>query len=1005
MTGQGFVRVDSQTDTAPSWLTRHARGAWPYLLVWALVAQSVLGRIDGALRTKHVVLAVPGGVGDIASPTVLLDTGKVDAVVSGWSDDVGALLITYLVFDVVLMALTTLLLLALRSAVTDLLEDVRQTEGAERASTFAHQFPAAALSALRWSSLAVFGYLFADLVETGTAVLIGLCGGPAAGLVWLLGSASLAKWLLLVLALVPVALAAFALTTLRRRMLAGLNAVRGLAVVALVLVVLFLMLRGDMGRQIDDVVGHAAQSWTRATLATLLALGTSWVMVLGGERCVAAYRRPPDAHPLTKRDLGWSLVVAALLVGAGAVAARLGGPYGPTAVALAVLPGAALLGWALLSLPAQVRDIEIVDRRPDPPAPPMTLVWVLASVPPVLLLLSVVRASVTVWAVDGTPHVGLWSWTVVLVLLVAGLLHRLRGLASRPGPSVDVPRAEGLWWTAGAALLLGVAALWPGAGAWMGLGTVGVVFLFALIVNIAVVGLTLLGDALASRGALAVTGLRRMPVLSLLVVWGVVASLADTDGRYYDVKLMDREARTSEATAPSHPDEALQAWLGDAPGGQGQDRSLVFVTASGGGIRAAYWTELVWACAFGLRCGDVDLREEDRTDQVFMASGVSGGAVGLSLVLGGTTTADERAELFDRDFLAPAVAAAVARDLPNSVLRLPFPGHDRAATLADAFASVDAGLRAPFSSYDRRPELALSGTSVEDGCRFTLSTLRQAQPRHRCGGAVSGIPVEGPGQAPVRDGHTYLCRGTGGARADIRLADAAFLSARFPYVSPAATLHPCHEGEETYVLDGGMFDNSGGSSVTNVLSTLVPELDRINAAPGDGCVIPRLLVIDNQFASSARAGAVARPLQSLGPAQTLLSFYGDRSDRELARAVGTVVREAQRAHRACHPDRPNLDPKDAVVVVHPVIAGGAAAPLGWTLAGTTREAMARQVQIDCERVDEPSGEGRTAPDASGMREHRKATCAALRTVDGWWDPQPQEVADRQSESGAMPDQR
>ncbi|AXH95436.1 hypothetical protein [Ornithinimicrobium avium] len=989
------------------------RWAWPFLLVCALAAQSVLGRVDGALRARHDVGAVSGGLGDIASPAAVVEPGMVDAVVSGWSDDVDVLLWTYLAFDLVLMTMVALLVLRLRSAVARLLQQdhARPAVDPATAQLPADEASAAAVSvgavaALRWSVLAVVGYLFADLAETVIAVRLGLESSAPGWAAVMLGTSSILKWVLLVFAVVPVLLAGAGLRDLRKPALAGLRAVRGLVLVAAALVAVFLMLTGDIGRQIDDVAGHAAQSPTRAALATLLAVATSGVMVVGGRRCVTAYRSRPDVRPMSARYLltaggaGLALVVVGLVVG-------LSGPerYRPTALALLLLPGAGLLGWSLLSWPQGVRDLKMTD-SPDPVEPSTSPVWVLASAPPLLLLLVVVRAATTVWAVGEAPPSGLLIWSgvmgvIVAIVLIAVIVASVRVVvdARLPGraPAHETLPSEGLWWIGASLVLLAVAALGTTATGWMWLGSVAVVFLFALIGSVGLVGLTLLGDAIAPRGALAVAGLRRMPLMTLLVLWGVVASLVDTKGFYYDVALVDRPAaaQNDHHTTASSVGRALDVWLG--PPGSGpaeQDRSLVFVTASGGGIRAAYWTQLVWECAFGTRCGEADVRAQDRSEQVFMASGVSGGAVGLALVVAGKTLPDGRSDLLGKDFLAPALAAALARDLPNSVLRLPVDGYDRAATLADAVASVDAGLTMPLSSYDGAPQLALSGTSVEDGCRFTLSTVMQARSRNHCSGLVAEIPTSGPGAAPVRDGLTYLCdRSRVGG--DIRLVDAAFLSARFPYVSPAASLHRCHGDEETYVLDGGMYDNSGGSSVTNVLAALAPYLDRRNgrvdtrrADAEVGCVIPRMLVIENQFASSARPDAVARPLQSVGPARALLSFYDDRSDRELARAVDAVTTAAQRAHRLCYPGASELKAEDVVVVVHPVAAGGVAAPLGWTLAETTRKRMAQQVQVDCAEVDAPTQGIAPGPDDAGLEEHRRETCAALRTVDGWWGDPP-----------------
>lgn len=1022
---QRWIRRCSRADTKLTALTVTCRPAWPVFVVGVLVAQSVLGRLDGALRTKHAAQEVSGGLGDITAPTAALDPEVPVAIVSGWRD-VEGLLWGYLAADIIMMSLLAGLLLLLRVTLLDWLGGDGRYQRRLRAAARSRdrQLATAAASALRWSTLAVLGYLAADLVETVMAVGWGLSGTLPRLAAMAIGGAALLKWASLVLAVIPMVLVCLGIPVLRRRAFAGLTALRGHVLIAVVLIAVFLLLRGDIGRQIDDVVAHAAESPSRALGTTLLAMATSLVMIVGGRRCLAAYRSRPDIRGVRTEWL-WRTGGIAAAVATGGLLLSTFGPQivRPTALALLTLPGVAVLVWTALTAPKGVRQLEIVYMRPDPPSPPMTWVWLLGSVPLLILLLAVVRAATTVSVVQGEPAVSLlvWGGSVALALFVAMVLRAPAGPAVPQRPrsagavtSVlkrDVTRLEALCWTAAALGLITFAAFRP-VGLWMGIGSVAVVYCFALIGTLLAVGLTLLGDALAPRGALALTGLRRMPVMTLLVLWGLVASVSDTQGRYYDAPLV---GAGTEVTAPPSRAEpaatALTAWTQADPderAAPGEDRSLVFITASGGGIRAAYWTQLVWDCFLATHCDGHQVRDQDRSHKVFLASGVSGGAVGLSLVRSGTTPQDARGDVLNKDFLAPALAAALSRDLPNSILRLPLPGHDRAAVLADALATADAGLETTFAEVRGTPHLALSGTSVEDGCRLTLSTVSQGLKATRCGGVVTGLPDEGPDASPVRDALAFLCD-RAGQRGDIALADAALLSARFPYVSPTAALHSCFGGgETTYVLDGGMFDNSGGSSVSNVLAALAQPLDAHNdraahdqrnvgvqqseQVPWHGCVIPRLLVIENQFASDAQPVAASRPLQTLGPGQALLSFYDDRSDRELARAAADIERSAERAEMLCSRGSTQGETGGdtaSVVVVHPVEAGGAAAPLGWTLADSTRRVMAEQVPTDCSGVPvaRPSAaDDEVGPDEDGRAMHRIRMCAALRTVDTWLDP-------------------
>lgn len=1017
MSGTGAGRLTTIHER--SWRSvDRAEKAWPYLVVLVLIAQSVLDRVDGALASRHRVGAVSGGVGDIATPGSLAEPEVPAQVVTGWVDP-GRLLWTYLAVDVVLMVLVAALLLVLRRRMLKALGKTSPQGSSDRA----------VVGALWWSWLPALIYLVTDGGETGTAVLVATTGSFASSTAMFVGFMSLLKWVALALALLPHLLALLALPTRRRALLAGLDALRGHVLVVGLLTVLFLMLQGDIGRQIDDVVVHAAENVAPALAATGLAWALSSVMVVGGLRCLAAYQAPPAITAVSDALLrGAGVLGAALLI--GAFAAWQLGPdaYRGTALALLVVPGAAVLLWWLLSLPRQVRE---VGTTPEPPSSkpamcassdtsterPTGWLHALAVVPPILLTLAVVRATVTSHTLTEEAPLGPMIWTAVLCLLLLVAGAALRGAAGRPSATPIVRaqaaagRAEATGWVVASAVGLAVMAGSASSTLWTAVGTLGVLLVSALVLLVGLVGLTLLGDSLAPRGALALTGLRRMPLISMLVLWGVLASAADREGRYYDARLLAGPG-TESSWLPVSPGLALSRWAeAGHPSDPAEARSLIFVTASGGGVRAAYWTQLVWECSFGTSCGAAEGLNADRSTDVFMASGVSGGAVGLSIVLGGDAPAVGRDEVLDQDFLAPALAAAVSRDLPNSVLRLPWSGNDRAATLADAVTRAATGLGKGFGTYASHPHLAMSGTSVEDGCRLTLSTIRQDSRWTRCQGSVTEVPSGGPGPSPVRRGQDYLCD-RDHRRSDLTLADAAFLSARFPYVSPAASLPGCTRARgTTYVLDGGMYDNSGASSVSNVLDALAPHLDarnrRASAVGGEtittvqesgepgtwrGCVIPRLLVIENQFSSIARSPETQRPLQTLGPAQTLLSFYGDRSDRELALAARKVQRAADRAHRLCSIDA--VGP--SVVVVHPVRAGGAAAPLGWTLSEQTRDLMARQAQVVCADPEKPIGrstptkaEASPAPDGTPdqeedvLHQHGLETCSDRAAVHAW----------------------
>ena len=135
-------------------------------------------------------------------------------------------------------------------------------------------------------------------------------------------------------------------------------------------------------------------------------------------------------------------------------------------------------------------------------------------------------------------------------------------------------------------------------------------------------------------------GLRRFPAIAFVLVWALLVAII------YPSSFHD--ARPGDAAAPPGPppslEKAYDTWLAAAP--KGSARPLVLVAAEGGGIRAAVWTALVMECIFGpgpvkddsqvcTHQGSFDAQAaaaDVRANRlpVFLASGASGGSVGLA---------------------------------------------------------------------------------------------------------------------------------------------------------------------------------------------------------------------------------------------------------------------------------------------------------------------------------------------------------------------------------------
>jgi hypothetical protein len=148
------------------------------------------------------------------------------------------------------------------------------------------------------------------------------------------------------------------------------------------------------------------------------------------------------------------------------------------------------------------------------------------------------------------------------------------------------------------------------------------------------------------------------------------------------------------------------------------------------------------------------------------------------------------------------------------------------------FLSLDAGCR------NLVPLLLFNGTHG-DGARVNVSPLD--------GDEDSGGRTAPPSQPVLTpDSHDLLdvlCPGQ-----DVPLFTAAFLSARFPFVTPAGHLPhaPCTPAshETLDIVDGGYHDNSGASQVGEVWAALAPMVAHVNRAGTGPIVRPVLIEVD-----------------------------------------------------------------------------------------------------------------------------------------------------------------
>jgi len=276
----------------------------------------------------------------------------------------------------------------------------------------------------------------------------------------------------------------------------------------------------------------------------------------------------------------------------------------------------------------------------------------------------------------------------------------------------------------------------------------------------------------------------------------------------------------SPSSSPARLDQALDRWQAQAPRLPDGRSNLVVVATAGGGLRAGFWTATV--------LGAIQDRTRTFDKQLFAVSGVSGGSLGaavfVTLVSGQVSLSDRPANcdaagrrmgrvecdgqaVLSQDFLAPPVAALLFPDLIQRFLPLGFP--DRARALEQSWEQAwrragfveghwaDRGFRTLWSGERHVPALLLNGTHVETGKRVIASNL--------------DIAADAKVFRDVFDLYSLIPPGS-----EIRTSTAAHTSARFTYVSPAATL-----ADGTHLVDGGYFENFGAVTAREVVKAAV----------------------------------------------------------------------------------------------------------------------------------------------------------------------------------------
>lgn len=375
------------------------------------------------------------------------------------------------------------------------------------------------------------------------------------------------------------------------------------------------------------------------------------------------------------------------------------------------------------------------------------------------------------------------------------------------------------------------------------------------------------------------------------------------------------------------------------------------VHADGGGLRAAAFTALVLAQADDITCGKFG-------DQVFSASGVSGGSLGIATWAvmrqaymqkqGVPPWGACRAEPINEDtqhmHLTTMVFAALVQDhlstslfgtltydlLPlgstayrgQSLLESWQKTAKRAVTLPEGVGSGQAAhevlamrLSEVAAGVSERPLLLFTATDADSGQPIVFSN--------------DGARLQGSGMTVI-DG------------TQVSIGQAVLHSARFPFISPAGEIKL--NGMRRRLVDGGYFDNSGATTLVNALR-VVAERER-------GTSLPQKLVVLRINGNPPPADMQCNFLPTFGDTGATINGWSTyKAYTRVRDAHGDEAMKQLRSDRGLS-EVLNIDDKINVSVIFRMCGAAKSAervPLGWYLApesGVLLYSAARQAAFD-----------------------------------------------------------
>ena len=322
---------------------------------------------------------------------------------------------------------------------------------------------------------------------------------------------------------------------------------------------------------------------------------------------------------------------------------------------------------------------------------------------------------------------------------------------------------------------------------------------------------------------------RGIPIASTLVLTSILWTMTGINNNHR-VQLL--ESRTDA----DRIETAFKNWLSSRSDlnefiDSGTPYPVYIVAAEGGGLYAAYHTAATLS--------HIDDNCPRFTHHTFALSSVSGGSLGAAFFTSAKqiqtnqapqhhcvetpqnsgTLQDESRQYFENDFFSPLLASSLFPDFFQRFIPFSIEPFDRARALERSFETAWSDVY---------------GSRVTNA--FENSFRNHWTPNHNSPALILNTTEANLGKrefiAPFLIESRYAPQSLQflGAKTDIKLSVAVGMSARFPWITPAARVS--NKKERFDFVDGGYADNSGTATARDVMKHLVAKL----SSKSNGCM-------------------------------------------------------------------------------------------------------------------------------------------------------------------------